>query len=92
MGKLTASAYARVKSPVDIEPLTFDRSRVYAALDAASDGRQIVEAPARADAAWIIRLAHVAVKFRYTRPGRWIARALPPGLQRRLKARLLTTG
>jgi glycosyltransferase involved in cell wall biosynthesis len=91
MGKLTSAIYSRVSGPIPKAPLIVDRNRVYAALDAAMERRPVVAAPVRVNAAWVIRLAHIAVKFRYTRPGRWVARALPPSLQRRLKARLLTT-
>ncbi|MEP6702964.1 MAG: glycosyltransferase, partial [Betaproteobacteria bacterium] len=91
MGRLTAAVYGRVESPVPRIPQVADRNRIYAALDAAIDNPRIVSTPARAEHVWIIRLAHVAVKFRYTRPGRWVARALPPSWQRRLKARLLAS-
>jgi GT2 family glycosyltransferase len=91
MGNLTAAVYAGVVGPTLAEPTIADKDRLYAALDAASEVPHPVTAATRHDSAWIIRLAHVAVKFRYTRPGRWVARALPPGLQRRLKARLLAS-
>ena len=91
MGTLTAHVYARIEGPTPAAPLIADKDRLYEALDAASEVPHPVVAATRSDSAWIIRLAHVAVKFRYTRPGRWVARALPPGLQRRLKARLLAS-
>jgi len=91
MGRLTASVYAGVTSPVPLVPEIIDRNRIYAALEAATDSPHAVPAPARVESAWIIRVAHVAVKFRYTRPGRWVVRALPPSWQRRLKARLLAS-
>ena len=91
MGRLTAAAYAEVSAPVKSAPKVTDIHRVYAALEEAQGGHHEVQAVARAEHAWLIRLAHVAVKFRYTRPGRWVARALPPSWQRRLKARLLAS-
>ena len=91
MGDLTAEVYARVDGPTLAVPSIADKDRLHAALDAASEVPHPITAASRPDSAWIIRLAHVAVKFRYTRPGRWVARALPPGLQRRLKARLLAS-
>ena len=72
-------------------PLIADKQRVYAALEEAQGGSRVIHAAARSEHALLIRLAHVAVKFRYTRPGRWVARALPPSWQRRLKARLLAS-
>ena len=91
MGRLTAVVYSEVKAPLKVAPRIADKQRVYAALEQAQGGRQVAEAAARAEHAWLIRLAHIAVKFRYTRPGRWVARALPPSWQRRLKARLLAS-
>jgi hypothetical protein len=91
MGRLTASVYAGVSSPIPRVPEIIDRNRIYAALSAATGNPHTVATPARVEPAWIIRVAHVAVKFRYTRPGRWVARALPPSWQRRLKARLLAS-
>ncbi len=91
MGRLTAAVYAEVRAPLKAAPRIADKQRVYAALEEAQRGRHLVEAVARAEHAWLIHLAHVAVKFRYTRPGRWVARALPPSWQRRLKARLLAS-
>ena len=91
MGRLTAAVYADVRAPNRTDPVIADRERVYRALEEATGRRHVVEAAAGPRHAWLIRLAHVAVKFRYTWPGRWVARALPPGLQRRLKARLLAS-
>lgn len=90
MGPLTAAVYAEVSGPFKAAPRVADKQRVYAALEEAQGGH-VVKAAARPEHAWLIRLAHVAVKFRYTRPGRWVARALPPSWQRRLKARLLAS-
>ncbi|MBK8742499.1 MAG: glycosyltransferase [Betaproteobacteria bacterium] len=91
MGRLTADVYAGVKAPVKEAPAIHDKGRVYTALAAAQGGGRAVQAAPRTEHAWLIRLAHVAVRFRYTRPGRWFARALPPSWQRRLKARLLAS-
>jgi glycosyltransferase involved in cell wall biosynthesis len=91
MGRLTSAVYEQVESPVPTMPEIADRDRIYAALDAATEHPHVAETPSRPETAWVIRLAHVAVKFRYTRLGRWVARALPPSWQRRLKARLLTS-
>jgi GT2 family glycosyltransferase len=91
MGRMTAGVYAEIRGATPGLPHIVDKDRVYAALDAAAERPVTAPAPPRPDQAWILRLAHVAVKFRYTRPGRWVARALPPGLQRRLKARLLAS-
>jgi GT2 family glycosyltransferase/glycosyltransferase involved in cell wall biosynthesis len=91
MGRHTAGVYARVRSDIPLTPEVVDRNRIYAALAAATESPHVAAAPARIDPNWIIRMAHVAVKFRYTRPGRWVARALPPSWQRRLKARLLAS-
>ncbi|MFS8086273.1 MAG: hypothetical protein ACMG6H_11645, partial [Acidobacteriota bacterium] len=91
MGRLTAAAYAEVRAPLETVPRIADKQRVYAALEGATRVRHAAAATARPKYAWLIRVAHVAVKFRYTRPGRWVARALPPSWQRRLKARLLAS-
>lgn len=91
MGALTAAVYSRVEGPIPAAPILTDKVRIHAALDAADAVAHPAVTATRPESAWIIRLAHVAVKFRYTRPGRWVARALPPGLQRRLKARLLAS-
>ena len=91
MGRLTAGVYADVNAPPMPVPLIADKQRVYAALEEAQGGSRVIHAAARSEHALLIRLAHVAVKFRYTRPGRWVARALPPSWQRRLKARLLAS-
>jgi GT2 family glycosyltransferase/glycosyltransferase involved in cell wall biosynthesis len=91
MGRLTAAVYAEISAPAKVAPEIADKRRAYAALEAANGGRHVVEVPARAEHAWLIRMAHVAVRFRYTRPGRWVTRILPPSWQRRLKARLLAS-
>ncbi|MEP6609983.1 MAG: glycosyltransferase, partial [Burkholderiaceae bacterium] len=89
MGRLTAAVYADIDSlPLSVSKIS-DKKRVYAALQEAHGDSGVIENAARAEHALLIRLAHVAVRFRYTRPGRWVARALPPSWQRRLKARLL---
>lgn len=91
MGRLTAAVYAEVGAPPQRAPEIADKDRVYSALEEVQGGRQVVDAATRAEHSWLIRLLHVAVKFRYTRLGRWVARALPPNWQRRLKARLLAS-
>ncbi|MEO8132712.1 MAG: glycosyltransferase [Betaproteobacteria bacterium] len=91
MGRLTAIVYAGIDAPLARVPVIIDKDRFYAALDLAQGGQQVVEAAIRPQHAWLIRLMHVAVRFRYTRPGRWVARVLPPSWQRRLKARLLAS-
>jgi len=91
MGSLTAAVYAQVAGATPDRPEIRDKARIYAAIDAAEEVPHPAPVVVRSDSAWLIRLAHVAVKFRYTRPGRWVARALPPGIQRRLKARLLAS-
>ena len=91
MGRLTAAVYADVNAPAMPLPMIADKERVYAALEEAQGGSRVVHSAARPEHALLIRLAHVAVRFRYTRPGRWVARALPPSWQRRLKARLLAS-
>jgi GT2 family glycosyltransferase len=91
MGRLTAAVYAEVRAPLKAAPRIADKQRVYAALEEAMGVRHVVAATAHPKHAWLIRVAHVAVKFRYTRPGRWVARALPPSWQRRLKTRLLAS-
>jgi hypothetical protein len=91
MGRLTAAVYADVGAQPNAVPRIADKPRIYAALEDAQGGHNVVAIAAGAEPAWLMRLAHVAVKFRYTRPGRWVARSLPPSWQRRLKARLLTS-
>lgn len=91
MGRLTAAVYARLDAPARPAPRIADQQRIYAALEEAQGGHQEIQAEDRPNHAWLIRLAHVAVRFRYTRAGRWVARMLPPSWQRRLKARLLAS-
>ena len=91
MGRLTAAVYAELGIPSRSAPEIANKDRVYSALEKAQGGRHVAEAVTHAKHPWLIRLMHVAVKFRYTRPGRWVARALPPSWQRRLKARLLAS-
>jgi len=91
MGRLTQNVYAGIPSSPAAAPLVVDKDRFYDALNTAQGVRKVTDAAAPAQHAWLIRLIHVAVKFRYTRPGRWVARALPPSWQRRIKARLLAS-
>ena len=65
--------------------------RLYQAVKAAS-GRE-KEAVKRARRAWwdrlLLALAHVALRLRYTLPGRWLYQVVPVRWQQGLKRRLL---
>lgn len=91
MGRLTAGVYASITCAERRTPRIADKPRVYAALEKARGHRDVVDTAVRAESHSLIRLAHFAVRFRYTLPGRWVARMLPPSWQRRLKARLLAS-
>ena len=91
MGAMTGDIYSGVAMEVPAMPKIADKDRVYRALETVRGlpSTPVASVAAAAASGWVTRAAHVAIRFRYTRPGRWVARSLPPSWQRRLKARLL---